>query len=87
MERVTAGESRQRTGEGVSPVVSKCSEDHSGVAALKGVQTGKSSRKSPLKDSCIGRGCPYNVTGGIANVNKPSSFYKRAIFLWAYFRS
>ena len=24
MERVTAGESRQRTGEGVSPVVSKC---------------------------------------------------------------
>ena len=40
MERVTAGESRQRTGEGVSPVVSKCSEDHSGVAALKGVQTG-----------------------------------------------
>ena len=42
MERVTAGESRQRTGEGVSPVVSKCSEDHSGVAALNGVQTGKS---------------------------------------------
>lgn len=42
MERVTAEESRQRTGEGVSPVVSKCSEDHSGVAALKGVQTGKS---------------------------------------------
>ena len=33
MERVTAGESRQRTGEGVSPVVSKCGEYHSGVAA------------------------------------------------------
>ena len=35
MERVTAEERRQRTREGVSPVVSKCSEDHSGVAALK----------------------------------------------------
>ena len=42
METVIADERRQRVREGVSPVVSKCSEEHSGVAALKGVQTGKS---------------------------------------------
>ncbi|WP_279238210.1 hypothetical protein [Blautia luti] len=41
METVTAVESGQRTGEGVSPAVSKCGEYHSGVAALKGRQAGK----------------------------------------------
>ena len=42
METVTADESRQRAGGGASPAVSKCSEDHSGVAALKGIRAGKS---------------------------------------------
>ena len=42
MERVIADERRQRVREGVSLTASKCSEDHSGVAALKGIQTGKS---------------------------------------------
>lgn len=41
METVTADESRQRTGGGGSPVVSKCGEYHSGVAVLKGRQAGK----------------------------------------------
>ena len=42
METVIADERRQRVREGVSLMASKCSENHSGVAALKGVQTGKS---------------------------------------------
>ena len=39
---------------------------------------------SAVIGSCIGRRCPYNVTGGITNVKKPSSFYKRGDFfvLW-----
>ena len=42
----------------------------------------------PLKGTCIGiydyTTSPYNVTGGITNVNKPSSFYIRDDFfvLW-----
>ena len=42
METVTADESRQRTGGGVSPAVSRCGEYHSGVAALNSRQAGKS---------------------------------------------
>ena len=37
METVIADERRQRVREGVSLMVSKCSENHSGVAALKAI--------------------------------------------------
>ena len=75
METVIADERRQRVREGVSLMASKCSENHSGVATLTEI---------PVKGFMYRQRCPYNVTGGITNVNKPSSFYIRDDFfvLW-----
>ena len=97
METVNCIRKLQRAGEGASPVRVNTAEDHSGVSVPKAADIHKPETyrleyqqqirtvcDSAVIGSCIGRRCPYNVTGGITNVKKPSSFYKRGDFfvLW-----
>ena len=97
METVNKNEHIREPGTGESPVPVIFIEDHSGVSVPKAADIHKpetyrledqqqirTGGDSAVIGSCIGRRCPYNVTGGITNVKKPSSFYKRGDFfvLW-----